>query len=129
MQWTSISLLSVGLLASSIFGVAWGQPVPISLEIAPNGKLRAAVIGIRVLGGVGQPIGKFIADKLGASFEPVVYPNPQAYEQSFGKAEWDIAIGPRVLAPEDKVEVTLDVWLIEPCTSAAGRDVRERRSS
>jgi ABC-type amino acid transport substrate-binding protein len=122
MQWTSISLLSVGLLASSIFGVAWGQPVP-SSEIAPNGKLRAAVIGIRVLGGVGQPIGKFIADKLGASFEPVVYPNPQAYEQSFGKAEWDIAIGPRVLAPEDKVEVTPDVWLIELLyLAAAGRD-------
>jgi polar amino acid transport system substrate-binding protein len=92
MQWTSISLFAVGLLATPILGVAWGQSAP-SSEIAPNGKLRVAVIGIRVLGGVGQPIGKFIADKLGASFEPVVYPNPQAYEQSFGKAEWVSPLG------------------------------------
>jgi ABC-type amino acid transport substrate-binding protein len=82
-------------------------------EIAPGGKLRGAVIGIRVLGGVGEPIGKFIAQKLDLSFEPVVYPNPQAYEQSFGKGEWDIAIGPRVLAPADKADVTPDVWLID----------------
>jgi polar amino acid transport system substrate-binding protein len=122
MQWTSISLFAVGLLATRILGVAWGQSAP-SSEIAPNAKLRVAVIGIRVLGGVGQPIGKFIADKLGASFEPVVYPNPQAYEQSFGKAEWDIAIGPRVLAPEDKADVTPDVWLIELLyLAAAGRE-------
>jgi polar amino acid transport system substrate-binding protein len=71
------------------------------------------VIGIRVLGGVGEPIGKFIAEKLGVSFQPVTYPNPQAYEQSFGKGEWDIAIGPRVLAPADKADVTPDVWLID----------------
>ena len=82
-------------------------------EIAPSGKLRVAVIGIRVLGGVGEPIGKFIAAKLGVPFESVVYRNPQAYEQSFGKGEWDIAIGPRVLAPADKADVTPDVWLID----------------
>ncbi|MBO0754691.1 MAG: transporter substrate-binding domain-containing protein [Bradyrhizobiaceae bacterium] len=82
-------------------------------EIAPTGKLRGAVIGIRVLGGVGEPIGRFVAEKLGVPFEAVVYPNPQAYEQSFGKSEWDIAIGPRVLAPADKADVTPDVWLID----------------
>ena len=93
------------------------------MEIAPTGKLRAAMIGIRVLGGVGEPIGRFIADKIGASFEPVVYPNPQAYEQSFGKGEWDIAIGPRVLAPAEKADVTPDVWLIDLLYLAApGRD-------
>jgi hypothetical protein len=37
-------------------------------EIAPAGKLRTEMIGIRVLGGVGEPIGKFMADKLGDSF-------------------------------------------------------------
>ena len=71
------------------------------------------MIGIRVLGGVGEPIGKFIAGRLGVSFEPVTYRNPDAYEQSFGKGEWDIAIGPRVLAPADKADVTPDVWLID----------------
>jgi ABC-type amino acid transport substrate-binding protein len=82
-------------------------------EMVPNGKLRGAVIGIKVLGGIGEPIGRFIAGKLGATFEPVVYPNPQAYEASFGKGEWDIALGPRVLAPADKADVTPDIWLIE----------------
>jgi polar amino acid transport system substrate-binding protein len=43
------------------------------------------MIGIRVVGDVAEPIGKFIADRLGVSFEPVVYPNPQKYEESFGK--------------------------------------------
>ena len=99
------------------------QPMPAS-ELAPTGSLRGAVIGIRVLGGVGEPIGRFIANRLGASFEPVIYPNPQAYEQSFGKGEWDIAVGPRVLAPTDKADVTPDVWLIDLLyLAAAGRDL------
>jgi hypothetical protein len=95
----SLSLFAIVLLAAEMFSPALGQPTPNS-EIAPTGKLRAAVIGIRVLGGVGEPIGKFIAGNLGLPFESVVYPNPDAYEQSFGKGQWDIAIGPRVLAPE-----------------------------
>lgn len=105
-------LLAAFVLTFLSVGTAVGQPMPGS-EIAPGGKLRGAVIGIRVLGGVGEPIGRFVAEKLGVSFEPVVYPNPQAYEQSFGKDEWDIAIGPRVLAPADKADVTADVWLID----------------
>jgi polar amino acid transport system substrate-binding protein len=92
-------------------------------EIAPTGKLRGAVIGIRVLGGVGEPVGRFVAEKLAVPFEPVVYPNPQAYEQGFGKSDWDIALGPRVLAPADKADVTRDVWLIELLyLAAAGKE-------
>jgi hypothetical protein len=41
-----------------------------------------------------------------------MYPNPEAYLQSFGKGEWDIAIGPRVLAPADKADSTADLWVI-----------------
>jgi hypothetical protein len=92
MQRVSLSLFAIVLLAAEMFGPALGQPTPNS-EIAPTGKLRAAVIGIRVLGGVGEPIGKFIAANLGVPFESVIYPNPDAYEQSFGKGQWDIAIG------------------------------------
>jgi polar amino acid transport system substrate-binding protein len=110
----------LALFSGQTFALA--QPAPLS-EIAPNGKLRGAVIGIKVLGGVGEPIGKFIAEKLGVAFEPVSYPNPQAYEQSFGKGEWDIAIGPRVLAPADKADVTSDVWLIDLLyLAAAGKE-------
>jgi hypothetical protein len=85
----------------------------VASEFAPTGNLRGAVIGVRVLGGVGEPIGKFIAEKLSVPFRSMVYPNPQAYEQSFGKGEWDIAIGPRVLAPADSADVTRDVWLVD----------------
>jgi polar amino acid transport system substrate-binding protein len=110
----------VTLLSIPVFAAAQPSPAP---EIAPAGKLRGAVIGIRVLGGVGEPIGKFIAEKLGVPFEPVVYPSPQAYEQSFGKGEWDIAIGPRVLAPADKADVTPDIWLIDLLyLAAAGKE-------
>lgn len=75
--------------------------------------MRGAVIAILVLAGIGEPIGQFIAGKLGATFEPVVYPNPRAYEASFGKGQWDLALGPRVLAPTEKADVTPNVWLIE----------------
>jgi hypothetical protein len=110
----------IALLSIPVFAAAQRAP---GSEIAPSGKLRGAVIGIRVLGGVGEPIGKFIAAKLGVPFESVVYPNPQAYEQSFGKGEWDIAIGPRVLAPADKADVTADVWLIDLLyLAAAGKE-------
>jgi polar amino acid transport system substrate-binding protein len=40
-------------------------------------------------------------------------PNPDAYVQSFGKGEWDIAIGPPVLAAPDKADSGADLWLID----------------
>ena len=103
-------LLSIALLAGWC-GVALGQTSPAS-EIAPGGKLRVGMIAITVLGGVADPIARFIGQKLGAAVEPVMYPNPDAYLQSFGKGEWDIAIGPRVLAPADKADSTADLWVI-----------------
>jgi polar amino acid transport system substrate-binding protein len=102
--------LSIALLAG-LSGVAFGQ-TGATLEIAPGGKLRVGMIAITVLGGVAEPVAKFIGQKLGAAFEPVMYPNPDAYLQSFGKGEWDMAIGPRVLAPADKADSTEDLWVI-----------------
>ena len=89
-----------------------GQSAPVT-EIATNGKLRSGSISIRVLGGVAEHVGKFIAMKLGVSYAPVMYPNPESYVQSFGKGEWDIAIGPRVLAAPDKANTGADVWLVD----------------
>ena len=83
------------------------------MEIAPGGKLRVAMIAIMVLGGVAEPVAKFIGQKLVVEVEPVMYPNPDAYLQSFGKGEWDVAIGPRVLAPVDKSDSTADLWVID----------------
>jgi polar amino acid transport system substrate-binding protein len=93
-------------------GAAMGQSGP-AAEIATNGKLRSGSISIRVFGGVAEPVGKFIAMKLGVSYERVTYPNPEAYVESFGKGEWDIAIGPRILAVPDKADFGADVWLID----------------
>jgi len=103
-------LLSIALLAS-LSGMAFGQVVPAS-EIAPSGKLRVGIIAITVIGGVAEPVARFIGQKLGVAVEPVMYPSPDAYLQSFGKGEWDIAIGPRVLAPADKADSTADLWVI-----------------
>ena len=89
-----------------------GQPT-ISSEIAPTGTLRTAMIWIRVMRGIGEPVGRFVAEKLGVAFEPVVYPSPQTYEHSFGKGEWDIAIGARAHAPADKADLTPDLWLVD----------------
>jgi polar amino acid transport system substrate-binding protein len=103
-------LLSIALLAG-LSGVACGQTAPAS-EIAPGGKLRVGMIAITVLGGVAEPVARFIGQKLGMAVESVMYPNPEAYLQSFGKGEWDIAIGPRVLAPADMADSTADLWVI-----------------
>jgi polar amino acid transport system substrate-binding protein len=94
-------LLSFAMIAVLI-GAAFGQTSPAS-EIAPSGRLRVGMIAIAVLGGVAEPVGRFIGQKLGVDVEPIMYPDPDDYLQSFGKGEWDIAIGPRVLAPVDKV--------------------------
>lgn len=99
-------------VAIGMHGEAWGQSAPGS-DIAPGGKLRAGMIAIRVLGGVAEPVGKFIAARLGVPYQPVMYPSPEAYAQSVGKGEWDIAIGPRVLAAADKADSGADVWLID----------------
>ena len=104
-------LLSIATLLAGFSGVALGQTSPAS-EIAANGKLRVGMIAITVLGGVAQPVAQFVGQKLGAAVEPVMYPNPDAHVQSFGKNEWDIAIGPRVLAPADKADSTANLWAI-----------------
>jgi polar amino acid transport system substrate-binding protein len=109
----TFSRLCVALAAVLLFPVAACAQDALKAEIAPGGKLRVALIGVRVLGGVGEPVGRFLAERLGLPFEAVTYRNPQAYEESFAAPAWDVAIGPRVLAPADKADVTSDAWLIE----------------
>ena len=117
-------LFSIALLAG-LPGMAFGQTAP-ALEIAPGGKLRVGMIAITVLGGVAEPVASFIGQKLGAPVEPVMYPNPDAYLESFGKGEWDIAIGPRVLVPADKADSTADLWVISLVYVAApGQEFRD----
>jgi polar amino acid transport system substrate-binding protein len=105
-----VTILSIAMVAG-LYGVAFGQAGP-KMEIAPDAKLRVGMISIPVLGSVAGPVAGYIGQKLGAAVEPVMYPNPDAYLQSFGKGEWDIAIGPRVLAPADKADTTANIWAI-----------------
>jgi hypothetical protein len=102
-----IGQLAIAGYLAGLSSAAFGQTAPAS-EIAPSGKLRVGMIAISVLGGVAEPVARFIGQKLGATVEPVMYPNPDAYLQSFGKGEWDIAIGPRV----HKADSTADLWAI-----------------
>ena len=76
------------------------------------------------MGGVAEPVGQFIADRLGASFEFVAYPDPRAYAQSFGKGDWDMAMGARVLVPPGSAELTPDTWLVDlSYVAAPGRNL------
>ena len=75
------------------------------------------------LGGISVDLGNLIAAKLGAHMLPVLYPDPEAYTQSFGKGEWDIAIGPRRASDVDKVDASPDFMLVDNIYVAApGRD-------
>jgi polar amino acid transport system substrate-binding protein len=104
-------LSAAAILIATQGGLSFGQSL--SAEIAPLGKLRSAAIGVPVVRAVAEPVGKYIADRLGVPFDSIVYPNPPAYAQSFGKGEWDIAIGSRVFATPDKSDLSSDVWLID----------------
>lgn len=102
--------LSIGIVIA-VTSLAFGEPA-ISSEIAPSGKLRVGMVAIAVLGGVAEPVARFVGSKLAVPVEPVMYPSPGAYAQSFGKDEWDLAIGPRALAPDEKADSTADLWTI-----------------
>lgn len=122
-------LLFTTFLAAAIPTLAsLAQPTP-SAEIAPSGRLRVATqTGSPILAtrasdgtvkGVVVDLGKFIAEKLGAAFEPVVYANQEAYAQSFGKGEWDIAIGVRSPLAEDRSLMSPDFMLADAMYIAA----------
>jgi polar amino acid transport system substrate-binding protein len=126
-------LLAILLIAASIPSGALAQ-LAISSEIAPLGKLRVATNGGnpqlvtrtpdgKMVGGVAPDVGKFVAAKLGVSFELVAYTNADAYTQSFGKAEWDIAIGPPTPLVAEKADFGSDLVLIDLMYVAApGRE-------
>jgi polar amino acid transport system substrate-binding protein len=128
----ALLLPAVVLIASQISGGALGQSAPTS-EIAPSGKLRAALIGgnpVLVtkkpdggIGGVSVDLGKFIAEKLGVPFDPVVYADPESYTRSFGKGEWDIAIGPRRSSEAQIVDYSPNFMVLDHIYIAApGRE-------
>jgi len=133
-----ILLLGLTLIAITIPRGALGQSA-ITSEIAPTGKLRVAMnTGTPVLlmrtadgkitGGVGVQVGRFIAEKLGVSFELIPYPNSEAYVQSFGKGEWDVGFGTRTPLVAEKASFIVEVLLNDYLYAAApGREFADAR--
>ena len=128
-----ILLLGILLIATSTPRDTLGQSA-ISSEIAPLGKLRVSVNAQtpvllkrtsdgKIIGGVAVDVGKFIAEKLGVSFEVVAYANSKEHTQSFGTGEWDISFGPRAPLVAEKADFILDVVLSDYMFVAApGRE-------
>jgi polar amino acid transport system substrate-binding protein len=106
---------------------------PVDAELAPQGRIRVAMIGANpvlvtkkpdgTLAGVSMDLGSFIAAKLGAQLVPVVYADPNTYSQSFGKGEWDIAIGPKRTSDAAVVDFSPDFMLVDNIyIEAPGKD-------
>jgi polar amino acid transport system substrate-binding protein len=105
----------------------------ISSEIAPAGKLRAAMIGANPvlvkknpdgsLVGVAPALGKFIAGKLGLAFEPVLYADAASYSRSFGTGAWDVAIGFRRASEAHLADYSPDfIAVVHRFVAAPGRE-------
>jgi polar amino acid transport system substrate-binding protein len=131
MQW------SVPCAVLLVAALAWPAEAPaqqaVAAEIAPSGRLRVGfqtgspILAKRApdgsVGGVVVDLGRFIAERLGVPFDAVVYANQEAYAQSFGKGEWDLVIGVRSAAAEEKTDMSPDFMLADAMYVAApGRE-------
>jgi polar amino acid transport system substrate-binding protein len=116
-----ILFLGIVLIAISLPQVVIGQGT-VNSEIAPQGKLRVAMNAAvpamlkrtpdgNIIGGAGNELGKFIAEKLGVPFELVAYPDSNTFTQNFGKGEWDIGFGVKTPLVAEKAEFIVDVLL------------------
>lgn len=112
---------------------AGSEQTTVNTEIAPTGKLRVGMNAANAtlvtraadgsVSGISADLGKFIADKLGLAFDPMVYAAAAAYTESFGKGEWDIIVTGRNPFAATLVDFLPDVILIDYVFIAApGRE-------
>ena len=105
----------------------------VDTEIVPTGKLRVGINGSNATlyaraadgsaSGISADLGRFIAEKLGMPFEPLVYSGAATYTASFGKGEWDIIVTGRNPLAATLVDFMQDVILIDYVYIAApGRE-------
>ncbi len=105
----------------------------VNAEIIPTGKLRVGINGSNATlyaraadgsaSGISADLGRFIAEKLGVPFEPLVYSGAATYTASFGKGEWDIIVTGRNPLAATLVDFMPDVILIDYVYIAApGRE-------
>lgn len=128
----ALKALAAGAFAVAIAADTMAQ-TNVNTEIVPTGKLRVGINGSNATlyaraadgsaAGIAAELGKFIADKLGAPFEPVVYSGAATYTASFGKGEWDIIVTGRNPLAAKRVDFMPDVILIDYVYLAApGRE-------
>jgi len=102
-------------------------------EIAPTGKFRVgmnannATLVIRgadgTVSGLSADLGRFIAGKLGVTYEAVVYDSAAPFTASFGKREWDIILTGKNAVVAKLVDFSADLFLIDYVYVAApGRE-------
>ena len=129
-----LRLFCAAFLIAALGSPAWCQALQATTsEIAPAGRLRVGFqIGSPILArrapdgsvsGIAVDLGKFIAERLGVTFDAVIYANQDAYARSFGNGEWDMAIGVRSMSAEEKSDMGPDFMLADALYIAApGRE-------
>jgi len=125
----SLLLCTVLLFATVVSPAGAQAQQTLASEIAPTGRLRVGFqIGSPILAkraadggvsGVVVDLGKFVAERLGVAFEPVVYADQEAYAQSFGKGEWDLVIGVASALAKEMTEMGPDFMLADAMYIAA----------
>jgi len=92
-------------------------------ELAPTGKFRVGMNGNNSnlvthnadgsVSGLSSDLGRFIAAKLGTTYEPVVYDSAAPYTASFHRSEWDIVLTGRNAVVEKLLDFSADLFLID----------------
>lgn len=133
-------VLAIALLLAATASPAGAQAQqPFASEIAPGQRLRVGfqtrspILAKRAadgsVGGIAVDLGKFIADRLGVPFVAVVYADQELYAQSFGKDEWDVAIGARSALAQASADMGPDFMLADAQYIAApGKDFADARA-
>jgi len=103
-----------------------------STEITPTGKFRIGMNGSNAtltirnadgtVSGLSVDLGRFIADRLGVPFEPMVYASSATFTESFSKREWEIVLTGRNPFAATKVDFLVDVFMIDYVYVAARGD-------
>lgn len=126
-------LLSIALMMTmALCGGAIAQNTVIT-ELASTGKLRVGLNASTTtlvtraadgnISGISVDLGKFIAEKLGIPYEPVVYTSAATYTESFGKAEWDISLAGKNAFAALALDFSPDVIVVDYVFVAApGRE-------
>ena len=116
-------LLSVILAVTTQTAGEASAQTAVDAEIAPTGKLRYgmnaanAALSTRAadgqVSGISVDLGRFIAERLGVAFEPVVYATTGDFTRSFDKGEWDITVVGTSPGAKGKFSFTPDILLVD----------------